>query len=887
MFPRLLVAAAVVWIAVLVAVCEGEYVDYGAALGESCEGMVVDRDEVHVILSNSSISSAACNLPQACDTGESVNTGGIATCVRGTVHVYCATQAGGVDTYARMDSPTLHLAFVDQRLRSATIFQALLLIDGFIYAGGRSQLVVFEETTGNVRATVSFSAGSDVTSIVADDTRAYACTTAGIEIIDVSVTEQPKRVDSVPQPCADIVLVHPFLLVAGATGALVAILASSREVVQEVAVGVQLQSLAYDASRKRLFYTAGSELGYFDVSTASGEVFGERGREVTVHGMSNSSQIAVMGGYVLACASNGVHIIGNVSTEVPDSSAPATVVPPTTEPEPTAKPEIVRTQVPQTTATVPVPGLPGPSVSPSPVLVVEPPTSETTSFENETVPAGENRTWTSLMQESMSPSALNAVTAAAVPLSVTSMLVSASGAGTGSLLLLLSSGCYTSPDQTFPLLFHPSQVDIAGSAALGMVACNYAICVGIVVSALVVHIVFKELVPRLDSWTESEAPDTQGWLRLPSVPIIGFTFLYQGTTLGTFLLLFYPPFPKAFLAGLVSFIVVSAVPVWVLSSLVTSVPRCAVFAVDKVVNKPSVVFLLGMGEWVSKVKGHHVVGRYASVLRPYSVSLPWFYFIEMARSLTLSATTAAVVDNAAACAHIKLFSGFVLAIEVILIVCYTPYAKSRDNLTLGTATLCLSTAMGLTSYGFYRDNPSYHSAASIFFVSALCLLGAKLFLDVLGELLLIVLDRRFRLQIQAHAERVRRKLLQGRPSEKALSSQSPRAGVGEEETITSSESDMLPSGVSAEAYQKYALREQQVFLPSSSFKRPRTMSCKNASFGSLTETPGRSSAVLKSSFNSNMVYPASLRPSVSGNSLLPPLAPGAKTAPSTSCTTPA
>ncbi|KAJ9435027.1 hypothetical protein DIPPA_06378, partial [Diplonema papillatum] len=241
---------------------------------------------------------------------------------------------------------------------------------------------------------------------------------------------------------------------------------------------------------------------------------------------------------------------------------------------------------------------------------------------------------------------------------------SANPGGLASRLLLVTAGCHVKgEDQDLPRAFHPTGVSVDGSQALGMVLGNFAL---MAVFSTICYLVLKfaqvageRAFPKL-----FEGLDTQGLMRLPSAPLMVFTFLYQGTTFGAVMLLMEPPHPIGFCAGVFSFVLCAAVPMGVFYRMHRSVPAKAVYLLDDVYKGKIWAFVIGPGEWVSVQRKNHWVNRYASVMRTYRQETVWFSLVEFCSMFALAAVSATRVESVTACGHVKLFSAMIFFVQL-------------------------------------------------------------------------------------------------------------------------------------------------------------------------------------------------------------------------------
>ncbi|KAJ9455311.1 hypothetical protein DIPPA_33523 [Diplonema papillatum] len=328
---------------------------------------------------------------------------------------------------------------------------------------------------------------------------------------------------------------------------------------------------------------------------------------------------------------------------------------------------------------------------------------------------------------------------------------SANPGGLASRLLLVTAGCHVKgEDQDLPRAFHPTGVSVDGSQALGMVHGNFALMAGFSTLCYLVlkfaQVAGERAFPKL-----FEGLDTQGVMRLPSAPLMVFTFLYQGTTFGAVMLLMEPPHLIGFFAGLLSFVLCAAVPMCVFYRMHRSVPAQAVYLLDDVYKGKIWAFVIGPGEWVSVQRKNHWVNRYASVMRTYRQETVWFSLVEFCSMFALAAVSATRVESVTACGHVKLFSAMIFFVQLGAEVVLLPHEVGRNNALDFVFLSCQTCGLLCTSAGYYAQDVHHwtHRAAAKFFLAAWGTLAVKVLCDLLTELFVLIKGRRGRLQEKA------------------------------------------------------------------------------------------------------------------------------------------
>ncbi|KAJ9455300.1 hypothetical protein DIPPA_33505 [Diplonema papillatum] len=328
---------------------------------------------------------------------------------------------------------------------------------------------------------------------------------------------------------------------------------------------------------------------------------------------------------------------------------------------------------------------------------------------------------------------------------------SASTGGAASRLLLITAGCNVrGADDKLPRVFHPTGLFFGGSRALWVVLGNFGL---LAASAALCFLLlqFAQAAGQRAFPTLFEGLDTQGFVRIPSAPLMVFTFLYQGTTYGAVMLLMEPPDPVGFCVGFAAFVFCSAVPVGIAFRVQRAVPAKAVYLRDSVYKGRVWSFLIGPGEWVSVRRANHWVNRYASVVRTYRQETVLFSLIEYGSMFSLAAVSAARVEGPFACGHVKLFSGFVFLVQLVAEAALLPHERGRNNVFDFVFLACQAAGLLCMAAGFYLGDVHHwsHRAAEVFFWTAWGTLAVRVLCDLLTELFVLVKGRRDRLQNKA------------------------------------------------------------------------------------------------------------------------------------------
>ncbi|KAJ9435136.1 hypothetical protein DIPPA_22043, partial [Diplonema papillatum] len=156
--------------------------------------------------------------------------------------------------------------------------------------------------------------------------------------------------------------------------------------------------------------------------------------------------------------------------------------------------------------------------------------------------------------------------------------------------------CQVTGDRNFPRVLHPLQMRLAGSHAFGAVVGNLALAAGFTLSYYLLAVVAGLAMKR--ALQDGAPEDVLGMFRFPSTPLLLCRFLYQGTALGTMLLLFYPISPLSTVAGSFGAIACVGIPVWIFKMLTDGVKgQKALYIIEQPSRSRFQTWLIGPGEW--------------------------------------------------------------------------------------------------------------------------------------------------------------------------------------------------------------------------------------------------------------------------------------------------
>ena len=328
------------------------------------------------------------------------------------------------------------------------------------------------------------------------------------------------------------------------------------------------------------------------------------------------------------------------------------------------------------------------------------------------------------------------------------MLLSGASPGPAVRLALIADTCGEGVSD----LLHPTGLVVDGSPALGMFVANMAITAGAAVLSLVVLAavvpIGRRITPRF-----FEGLDTQGFLRLPSAPLVIFQFFYQGIALAGMSLLLQPGTTVHKLIGVSSILFCISVPIVLFRVVHANVPEHAVLACAANRKSSALVALIGTGEWVNTREDTMWVQRYSSVVRSYKQDRAWFGVVEFAASFAISAVHSVGPDSRLQCGHVKMATA---AIFVVLLLCECflwPHARHRtaafDCTLIGLQTF----AMVFIALDHYRGvSEDLTGIASLLLLAGTVVLGLQVVLDVLAEGHIFFTKRRALLQEDVYTQ---------------------------------------------------------------------------------------------------------------------------------------
>ena len=301
----------------------------------------------------------------------------------------------------------------------------------------------------------------------------------------------------------------------------------------------------------------------------------------------------------------------------------------------------------------------------------------------------------------------------------------------------------------FPRALNPIGMTLDGSESLGALAGNTALMFGCVFLSLLLLQLAKTCGKHFFTTSSLANLDTQGFLRLPSAPLLLFQLLYQSIAFSAMNLSLQPRHPHEAVVGVVAVLLCLCVPVLTLRKVVSGMKEgFGVYATAKERTSTALVFAIGKGEWVNTNATQLFVQRYSSVMRTFAQKTYWFFFLELAAAFTLAAIQSVEPLRMFGCGHMKAFSALVLFVMMALEVALSPHCRFRDSVAgvLLNGTLCAAAVLMAVAY-YHEDEEFWTVGLAVklmyLFVSVLVI---KICADLLTELYIYCSGRRTALQ---------------------------------------------------------------------------------------------------------------------------------------------
>ena len=295
---------------------------------------------------------------------------------------------------------------------------------------------------------------------------------------------------------------------------------------------------------------------------------------------------------------------------------------------------------------------------------------------------------------------------------------------------------------------HPTQLTILDSHTVGAVVGNALVIVGFGMLCTAVLTVLR--VVASDTLFRIFKVDAQGFLRLPAAPFFVFKLLYQGTSYASLSILMNEDRPGVLLVGVAGTAACVVVPALVLQKVRIGVPAYARYDLDPT-TKGAMRWLIGPGEWVSLDRSKAWVQRYSTAVREYRQEYVWYCAFELAIALFLSLLMAVRSSSLVLCGHLKIVSGAVFMLLMLLESVLWPHARPKDSVLDFVTSGIEAGAMVLMGIDYYEghwpsDETAAFRSAEYLMLAATIVVVLKLLSDVAAEVNIFYTDRRARLQ---------------------------------------------------------------------------------------------------------------------------------------------
>ena len=314
-------------------------------------------------------------------------------------------------------------------------------------------------------------------------------------------------------------------------------------------------------------------------------------------------------------------------------------------------------------------------------------------------------------------------------------LVSGPAAAQAVRLSLAISPCILNnyDNSTLPWVLHPTQISdpYYESEYAGCIIGNSAIVIGFgIVCYSTVLFLTKVMPSRFEDYMA-----TSRVLKFPSVPLFVFLFLYQGTILSVFKLLFYPGSGGHYVISIPGLVLCIAVPVQLQRIIRKEVEdnMMARYRIDEVILPKWLTFIVGPGEWVSTTKKNDFVQKYSTMIRPFKETRSWYVVFEFLSMALLAAAMTLRTTTWVECGHIRIFGASVNFIFFFVEFLKRPHVRGRDDFIDPAMFLLQAMGLLLCGIGYYNENPNFWTfdTSVPFFQACSVLLMVKLLLDLI------------------------------------------------------------------------------------------------------------------------------------------------------------
>eukprot|EP01062_Namystynia_karyoxenos_P022447 TRINITY_DN18617_c0_g1_i3.p1 TRINITY_DN18617_c0_g1~~TRINITY_DN18617_c0_g1_i3.p1 ORF type:complete len:1563 (+),score=195.59 TRINITY_DN18617_c0_g1_i3:86-4690(+) len=365
-----------------------------------------------------------------------------------------------------------------------------------------------------------------------------------------------------------------------------------------------------------------------------------------------------------------------------------------------------------------------------------------------------------------------------------------SASGASSLAMTLDGRCdHKGTLQRLPTPLHPTQLEIMNSVYIGCLVGNTVIVAGVALFSVIAlrllrmidddgnGLLSKNEIPPLMrklpmfNIKDHEVVDIMAVVKCPSVIVLAFFVLYQGTIFSAFRLLIAPRGDREGLRramGGIAVVILTILPLKLRQrvrdsirvrllldahqNMIAQQPLARVRHWDPPLpdNLRIFFFLEGtMGDWVSCRRENHWISKYQAAVRQFSSS--WAVSglsVDYAVQWLLALANAPMTPSFVLCGHVRA-AGCALALaQAGYIVGCQPYRRWRDNWLQPGRLIVQAFALGALATELYSENeegPGFQMSAYLGILASIIAL-IKVILDILAEALLMKTGRRNELQ---------------------------------------------------------------------------------------------------------------------------------------------
>ncbi|KAJ9451449.1 hypothetical protein DIPPA_03754 [Diplonema papillatum] len=332
--------------------------------------------------------------------------------------------------------------------------------------------------------------------------------------------------------------------------------------------------------------------------------------------------------------------------------------------------------------------------------------------------------------------------------------------------------CGEKSDPELHWIFHPTAASIDGRQCFGAVIFNPLLVLLCLLSQYAATYVLLHVRKLREFFMEM--PYTfkaaEAVVFSPSGTLLAAVVLFQGTSVCSIAMLFYPDGFLHAVVGLLTVLLQVAFVVWLTRRLRRAVPTEARYRREmesttmKNVRPPGGwrVFLFGPGEWVSLHRATRFAKRYSVVLRHWRQQCVGWICVDFAVSLLSAILAAFRPKTFPGCGNLRILLGTATLAVCAAYVAFFPFVRQRDNYisifraaTSGVGYIFIGIAYHL------RDiRHTVHDIGGVLITLAVIAILVKVLLDFMTFLNLMITHRRAKLQLAEWADLEDRRALE-------------------------------------------------------------------------------------------------------------------------------